>query len=52
MTIRFNALVPTDDAAAARARVESSALDWAAIFDRVVKPCWLSAAGDSRRPSE
>ena len=37
--------------AAARARVESSALDWAAIFDRVVKPCWLAAAGDSRRPS-
>lgn len=30
--------------AAARARIECSALDWAAIFDRVVKPCWLDAA--------
>lgn len=35
--------------AAARARIESAALNWAAIFDRVVKPCWLAAAGDPVR---
>ena len=35
--------------AAARARIVSSASDWAALFDRVVKPCWLAAAADSRR---
>ncbi len=34
--------------AAARARVEASAMDWSAIFDRTVKPCWLAAAQDAR----
>lgn len=35
--------------AAARARIESSAMDWAAIFDRVVKPCWLAAARERQQ---
>lgn len=34
--------------AAARAHVEASAMDWDAIFDRTVKPCWVAAARDAR----